>query len=289
MIAMMKWHDVQVFLAVAQHGSLVEAADALGVNHSTVYRRLAALESDLGLPLFDRVGGRYRLSEVGAAAFPHAQDVAAALASFQRTVDAHDERLSGTVLLTAPESLLQVLTPHLSAFREAHPSIDLQVHFGDRFFDLAKQEADVALRPTSRPPEDLHGRRVSAIAWAVYAPVDEAADTLPWGVYTDDLAELPAAQWRRRTYPDSVALLSVNTVPAMQEVLKAAHCRGLLPCFRGDVDPSLRRLTPPLPDAESALWLLVHPDLRRAARVRALLDALWQSLRSDVGLLEGRG
>jgi DNA-binding transcriptional LysR family regulator len=201
----------------------------------------------------------------------------------------HDDRPEGVVRLTAPESLLPLLAPLAATFREAHPAIELQMAFSDRFLDLSRQEADVAVRPTSSPPEDLVGRRIAAIAWSTYAPVSgDRPDDLPWAVYGDELRQLAAAQWCARHHGDEPTLLTVNSVPAMAQVICQAACRGLLPCFVGDPDPHLLRLRPPIDGAESALWLLVHPDLRRTARVRALLDHLWDGLQDHVALLEGR-
>lgn len=286
----MRWDDVQIFLNVARHGSLSAAARAMGLNHSTVYRRLNALEEALRVRLFTRDGGRYALTEAGEAALPMAVKVEDGVLSLQRSIEGHDETPSGTVRLTAPESLLSLLTPLLAPFRAMFPRIDLQVSFSDRFFDLSRREADVALRPTPRPEEGVVGRRIAPLAWAVYAPADVdagACEVLPWGVFSGDLRDLRAARWHQQQHGHAPTLLSVNSVPAMRAVICAAGCRGLLPCFIGDPDPTLQRIGAPIPEAESALWLLVHPDLRDNARVRALLDHLWDGLRASADLLQG--
>ena len=276
----MKWDDVQIFLAVAR-------AEALGVNHSTVYRRLGQLEQDLGARLFDRDGKQYTLTAAGAAALEHAAAAEAAMLHLGRAVAGQDLAPAGTVTLTAPESLLPLLAPHLAPFRAAFPAIDLRVLFADRFLDLGRREADVALRPTPQPTEgQAVGRRIAGLAWAVYGPV--AGEARGWSAYDASLGHLGAEHWRQQHHGGEPVLLSVNSVPAMREVLCAAGCRGLLPCFVGDRDPTLQRLTDPIPEAGSALWLLVHPDLRGTARVKALTDHLWSALRAEAPLLEGQ-
>lgn len=284
----MRWDDVQVFVEVARQGSLTGAGQALGVDHSTVYRRLQQLERDLGVALFHKERGRYRLSEAGAAALAHAETADRSLVAFRRTVTGHDDRPEGMVRLTAPESLLGLLAPLAASFRATYPAIELQMAFSDRFLDLGRQEADVAVRPTSSPPEDLVGRRIAAIGWTTYAPVSgDLPEDLPWAVYGDELGQLAAARWCATHHGDDPVMLTVNSVPAMAQVICQAGCRGLLPCFVGDPDPHLLRLRPPIREAASELWLLAHPDLRGAARVRALLDHLWKGLQAHGALLEG--
>ena len=150
----MRWDDVQLFLAVADHGTLRQAGHALDLHPSTVYRRLQQLEEGLSVRLFHTERGVHRLTEAGHAAHPHARAAQEALTAFERTIVGHDQEPAGTVRLTAPESLLGLLTPLVDTFRSEHPRIELQMAFSDRFLDLGRREADVALRPTTEPPED---------------------------------------------------------------------------------------------------------------------------------------
>jgi len=283
---------VQIFLAVGRAGTLTAAAEQLQMNHSTVYRRINGLETNLRVRLFDRSAGRYQLTEAGEAAYPHAQHIEAEMLSLLRAVEGQDDKPSGDLTLTAPEATLRMLTPHLATFREQYERINLHVRFSDRYFDLSRKEADIALRPTTTPPEDMFGRKIADLAWTVYAPADitlSEAQNLPWGVYGQPLStRLMASRWRRQNTGQQPVLLSVNSVPAMVITICTARCRGMLPCFVGDTDPNIQRLRPPIAEASSALWLLVHPDLRTTTRIRAMLDHLWDRLRNDVDLMEGR-
>lgn len=287
----LRWDDLKVFLALAASGSTAAAAEELGVNVTTVYRRLDALEESLAARLFDR-GAAYALTPVGHDVLDHARNVQEETLALQRRVSGHDRQASGPVRVTLPESLLELVLPLLWAFRRDHPRIVPVLETGDRMFDLDRREADVAIRPSLRPPEQGVGRRVAEVAWCVYrhrAATDVPAETLPWVVFDDVLAEVAAVGWWRRHHGGEPAALAVSTVPAMAVALSSGEGRGMLPCFVGDRRADLERIGDPPRAASSALWLLIQADLRRAARVRALVDALFPALRALAPVFEGHG
>ena len=284
----LRWDDLQVFLAVVRAGSLAGASRDLAVNHSTAWRRLAALEKAAGAVLFERSNAGYSLTEVGEAMLPHAERMEEEAFALGRAIAGIDTAPAGVVRVTAPEAMLRLLTPMLVDFRARQPRIRVDLQLGDRFFDLDRREADVAIRPGPQPPESAVGRRVASVAWTVYAPTGlspDAGEQLPWIGYGEDLAQLAAVQWRRERGGEPI--LTVNTVPGMADLLGTGRFRGMLPCFVGDADDGLRRLCEPIPEAASALWLLVHADLRRAARVRLFTDHAWTALRDLAQVFEG--
>lgn len=284
-----RWDDLPLFLAIARHGTLTAAGRQLGVNPSTAHRRLGALEEALGTRLFDRRPTGLSPTAAGEAMLPLAEQVEQEVMHLTRRIAGRDQSPEGRVHLTAPEPLLSLLVAPLAAFRARYPRIDLRVSFSDRFFDLARREADVALRPSPDPPQDALGRRIATVSWSTYVARGCAdGPALPWATFTDDLSRLAAARLWRERHGDEPVLLAVNSVPAMHRVVADAACRGMLPCFVGDADPGLQRTGDLLPQAASALWLLRHPDLRQAARVRALADHLWAALRPLRPLFEGR-
>ena len=285
----LRWDDWKVFLFAARCKTLTATAVALGVHTSTAHRRLTALEAAVGARLFERSPAGLVLTDVGLAVLPQAQQLEEDIDALMRNVQGHDQTPGGTVHLTAPEPLLPLLVDSLSAFRRQYPAIDLHVTFADRFFDLSRREADVALRPSMHPPEDVIGRPIAAVAWAVYVAQSSSNNTArPWASYGEAMARLTAVQWWHEHHGGESVLLSVNSVSAMQRVIACSPCRGLLPCFVGDPDPNLMRLSDPIPAPESRLWLLIHPDLRRAARVRVLREHLWQALRSQRAWFTGQ-
>ena len=287
----LRWDDLRVFLLLARTGTLTAAAEALGVHTSTTHRRLTALEQCLGTRLFDRSPAGLSPTAAGEAMLPLATRVEDDVDALLRAIAGRDQSPRGAVHLTAPEPLLALLVEPLAAFRERYPAIDLQVSFADRFFDLSRREADVAVRPSPAPPEDAVGRRIGEVAWAVYSNARAAAErdacSLPWAIYGDAMARLSASAWWRDRHGEDAVLLTVNSVSAMHRVAACSPCRGLLPCFVGDPDPDLVQLEGPIDAPVSGLWLLVHPDLRKAARVRALLDHLWAALGSHRSLFAG--
>jgi DNA-binding transcriptional LysR family regulator len=287
----MRWDDLRLFLLLCRTGTLTGAARALGVHPSTAHRRLAELETALGTQLFERAPSGLTPTAAGEAMRPLAGRVEEDVDAVLRAVAGLDRSPRGSVHLTAPEPLLPILVEPLACFRSDFPAIDLQVSFADRFFDLSRREADVALRPSPAPPEDAVGRRLGGVAWAVYvSPAmvgKRSIEGLPWAVYGDSMARLAASEWWRAHHRGEPVLLTVNSVSAMHRVTACSPCRGLLPCFVGDPDPALRRVGAPISAPESGLWLLVHPDLRRTARVRVLLDHLWAALEPHRDLVAG--
>ncbi|MEM9454546.1 MAG: LysR family transcriptional regulator [Myxococcota bacterium] len=292
----MRWDDLRVLLALVREGTATRAAQHLEVHPATVYRRLEALETAMGVKVLSADG----LTELGHEVFERAQRIEEEFLALQRAVTGRDEGLSGPVVLTLPESLLPCVMPIVSAFRQAHPQVVLELEAGDRMFDLARREADVALRPSLYPPEEAVGRRIATVAWTVYAPANgkgrgkgkgsgkaKASKVLPWVGYTDTLRELAAVRWWHKHHGEEDVVMAVSSVPAMVRAVAAGLGQGMLPCFAGDEDPRLRRVLPPVPEAASALWLLIHADLRRAARVRAFVDFAFPALRAFTPLFEG--
>jgi len=285
-----RWDDIPFFLAVVREGTLTAAADKLGVNHTTAWRRLKALEGSLEAQLFDRTAQGYALTSAGEAMLPHAERVEDEVFALSRTVTGMQTAPAGVIRVTLPASLLPLLSPALMSFRVAHPTIELDMHLGDRFFDLDRREADVAFRPGPNPPENAVGRRVCAVAWTVFGPSTlsmEDCEKLPWVGYSDALSRLAAVQYRRERLGGQ-PIIRVNTVPAMRLMLAQGNCRGMLPCFAAHADPMLQPLRPPIPEAASVLWLLIHTDLRRNARVRLFVDHAWEALTHLVPVFEGQ-
>lgn len=164
------WDDLRYFLAVKRAGSVSGAARHLRVNHSTVLRRLGNLENGLGVRLFERLPGGYAMTAAGEALAAQLVGVGDRIEAAQRQLSGLDLRLSGAIRLTSTDTLMHdLLMPYLAEFRRAHPDIELQLVINNSFLSLTKREADVAIRPSNKPPEHLIGRRAGRIQTAVYA------------------------------------------------------------------------------------------------------------------------
>lgn len=291
--------DLRLVLALARGGSLSGAAAALGVDHSTAYRRLNALERRLGVRVAERRREGYVLTAAGTEMLAAAEQVADTLAGLERKLAGRDLQLEGSVRLTAPDDMaVALLSPMLARFQAAYPAIHLEVVTDNRMLSLTRREADIAVRPSRQPPEDLVGRRIGVLAGGIYAAPGLAAAHAG----ANDLAALCDSAWigfedsgratvyGRFTYetipPDRLVQRS-NSL--LMQAAAAREGAGLvaLPCFLGDDDPGLARVLGPLDALTSALWLLTHRDLQRTARIRALLDFLHGELRATRARLAG--
>ena len=291
---MRDWDDLRYFLAVARAGSLSGAAKALGVNHSTVFRRIEALEGRLGVRLFDRHREGYSPTPAGDEMREAAERVDTAIDDMDRRIGGRDLRLSGPLAVTTTDNLVPcVLGEPLAEFHAAYPGIELSVLIDSEFFNLSKRQADIAVRPTNTPPDTLFGRRIADLAFAVYtgggAKPGKNLDRLPWLGFDDTLDHLAAAKWFNASHGGAPVALRSNNLTALQTAAAQGMGLALLPCFMGDPDDRLTRVTDPIPAARSALWLLTHEDLRNTRRVRAFMDFMADALAARRGLLEGKG
>lgn len=289
------WDDLRLFLAVAREGTLAGAARTLGVNHSTVFRRLNGFEDSLGVRLFERLASGYALTVAGEEMRASAERVEREIDRLDRRITGQDLRLQGALVVTTTDTTAGgFLMTHIAAFKRAYPGIDLDLVLDNQNVNLSKRQADVAIRPTRNPPETLVGRRVAEIAFALYASGtyldgrDADPATLDWLSVDESLAHLAADKWFRGTYPDARVSMRTNSLLGVMLGVRADMGVGVLPCFMGDPAPDVVRLGAPIAEAASALWLLTHEDLRHTARVRAFMDFLADALAGDVALLEGR-
>lgn len=289
------WNDLRFVLAVCQDGTLSGAARRLGVNHSTVFRRINAIESQLGVRLFERLQSGYAMTEAGEAVLEAGDRIENEVFRLSHKLVGRDLRLHGTLRVTAPDALAaKVLTKHIAAFSADYPEIRLELSISNSHLNLTQREADVAIRATRFPPDAVIGRRVCALATTIYGSKsylasrsDEFPANYSWLMPDDELAYLPAVQWLKNAYPDAQPVLRSNSFLALFEAARQGHGVVPLPCFLGDCDAGLERVIEPAEDLESELWILVHPDLRRTARVRAFVDFLVGGLEQDKNLLEG--
>lgn len=292
------WDDFRLVKTIAESRGLGGAAERLGVNHSTVFRRLGQLEDELGVKLFERHRTGYALTPAG-------EEMAALAARMEEDVSTFARKLAGQAVSPAGELrvttndtlLAHLLTPLFARFCTQCPDIRLDVVLANQALNLSKRDADVAIRATDDPPETLVGRRVATIAWALYGrtedfPGGRVPDMLDlyersWVALGDNLAVLKAARFvRERVAPERI-VYKVNTVLGLTEAVEAGIGIGPLPCFIADARAPLMRLSPPNPDFSTGLWLLTHPDLRHSARVRAFLDFMAGEIARRRRLIEG--
>jgi DNA-binding transcriptional LysR family regulator len=294
---MLSWDDFRFVKAIAEARSLANAGAQLRINHSTVFRRLGQIEQHLGTRLFERGRAGYALTPCGAQMVSLAERMWADINDFERRVTGQDPRPSGELRITTSDSLLRhLLSEVFVAFRRAYPEIVLDIVVSNRGLDLTKREADVAVRAVYHSPEPLAGAKVAPIGWAVFGapslvskPFDPVRDGRrhDWIVFADTVSIARATKWLQQHADESRIVYKNNTMVGLAEAAAAGVGLALLPCYIGTVVPGLAQLSQPLPDLESELWLITHPDLRNTARVRAFLDFCADEIAKRRHTLEG--
>lgn len=289
------WDDLKVFLEIARTGSLSGAAKALGVNHSTVFRRINAFEDVLGVRLFERLPTGYALTLAGEEMQATAMRVEREIERVDLRITGQDLKLEGTLVITTTDTIAEnLLGPHLAAFGNAYPGIQLELVLDNQHVNLSKRQADVAVRPTQSPPESLVGRRLATLAFAPYAArkymKGRKGDlaSLDWLAVDGSLAHLASDKWFRTTMPNAHVALRSNSLLGLLHGCEAGMGVATLACFMADRRKNLIRVAAPIDAAASALWLLTHEDLRHTGRVRAFMDFMATSLCAETDLLEGR-
>jgi DNA-binding transcriptional LysR family regulator len=283
------WDDLRFVLAVADSGSLNRAASALRVNRTTVLRRINAFERKHGVRLFERLPSGYTLTDAGNEILAAARGFENAIVSIERKLAGQDLRAEGLVRVTTTDTLLtSVLAAPLATFKQKQPGITLDVTTSNAFANLSKRDADVAIRPAIDPPEFLMGRRISAVAFAVYAASTLDASAERWIGPDDTLAGTSVARWMRSAMPSVRPDIRADSLVSMRELCAAGAGVAALPCYLGDSDARLVRVRPPIAEMTTALWVLTHPDLARTARVRLLMDHVSAALGRQRSLLEGQ-
>lgn len=280
--------DLEVTLALTRGGTLAQAAERLGVDASTVFRALQRIERGLGRPLFERTRSGYLATELATALAEQAEQVEVALEAARSSVDAAPSPLSGTVRITTTDTILHgLVAPALGSLRAQHPLLGYELHTGNELASLTRRDADIAVRATQRPPQHLVGRHVGPIRVALYAAKRRGAQSLAdvqagradWIAPDDALPEHPSVVWRKRHFPKVLPRYRVHSILTVLELAALGLGVGIVPLFLAEGRGDVVRLTEPLDDCETELWLLTHPESRHLRRVGTVFTHLAQALK----------
>lgn len=293
----MDWDDIRHFLALARAGTVRSAGAALNVSHSTVARRIEALESRLGAKLFDRHRDGYLLTEAGSEMVASAERVEKVMLELELRLAGQDSRLAGPVRVTCTDAYIaKLLLRALVGLCEQHPGIELELEADAKYLDLSKREADVAVRaflPMASPPEHLIGRRLVPITLCSYVSTAHAA-RLDAESSTCDARWLGSGQRKltesiveTSSYPGLPIWGSFASMPVMVEAAHAGLGLVMLPTYVGDSEPRLQRLAKPDVRHVADFWLLSHGDLRDNARVRRVRECISAALTESAALFRG--
>jgi DNA-binding transcriptional LysR family regulator len=299
-LVMFDWNDLRHFLAVARHGSTIRAAKALGVNQSTVHRRIAELERRLGRLLFERRVDGYRLTTLGQELRPIAERAETTITDFERYAASGDTQLVGTIRVTCPETAgyRMMKSPLLDVFHGRFPGLRVELLMVDRVLDLAKGEADIAFRTVAPQDDALVVRKIAEVPWAVFASRSyiqrrglpqkpnelNAHDVIR---FDGAIADHTAARWMKTTAPHARITAHCTSVPAVVLAVTSGAGISPLPVIAVERETDLVRLFGSIPELRLPFYLLIHRDMQRTPRVRAFCDFVSSEIKAFRELLVG--
>jgi DNA-binding transcriptional LysR family regulator len=285
----LNWDDLRFFLTLARENRLSAAGRVLGVKHTTVARRITALEARLGARLFDHSADGYNMNQAGENLYQHALVMEERALAVNREIVGMDAQLAGPLKLTAPANLMSLMiVPAMRRLQEAYPGIEVELIGTTGLLDLAARQADIALRFTPAPPDYLIGRKVLSMQHGVYASEEylrHPRDRHQVILWDGDTVSPP---WMEQHFPDARLALRVDEISVMVTALNHHYGLARIPCLVGDSEPSLRRIDVTLEPSTWGLWVLSHVDLRATARVRVCREFLIEMLLEQRDLIEGR-
>jgi DNA-binding transcriptional LysR family regulator len=286
------WGDIRFFLAVTENGSIAGAARQLAVNHSTVLRRIAHLESELACRLFDRLPGGYALSAAGLMLAQHLHGLSEQMDAAERRLFGLDATIRGPLRVSADDVVVEgLLMPVLAQLRQRHAQVRIHLLLEDTLASLSRRDTDVAVRAVDQAPEPLIARRVGNLETVLCAARRhlhalggaQALDRYRWVLGDESPAFEKIDAWVRQHVPPERVVARIDNVVGVADAVAGGLGVGLLPRPLAARRPELVELRPPEPTLHRPVWVMMHPDLQ-TARTRALFEFVVDSLAGDARL-----
>ena len=281
---MHNWNDYQYFLNVARHGSMKAAAEAMGVNQSTVFRRILALEEQLQSKLFTRRQTGYVLSEAGEDILDTVIKMEENALAVDRQLSGQDIRLSGTLRISTTDTIGMYWLPlHLEAFKARYPGIILDIGITTRYTDLSKREADVVIPAVNKQPDTMVGFILKPINFKLFASrsylerhgkpmdVNELSNhklLLP----NETLGGMKVNRWLRQKAGEAAISITSDKLSGLCHLCRQGLGIAPLPDYVAPHYPELEAILGAPNHCSSKMWLLTHPDMRHAARIRVFME-----------------
>lgn len=290
------WDDLRFFLAVAREGTLTGAARQLRTDHTTVGRRIRALEESLAAKLFDRHTTGYTLTPVGDALLQHAERMEAAAVSAQAIIDEINRPMSGIVRIGATDGFgTYFIAPRLGKLSNLHPGLEIQLLAMPRIFSLSRREADVAIGLAQPEEGRLYSRKLMDYELGVYASTGyldgnktiRKVDDLrchPFVSYIDDLIYAKELDYVPRVDAAIRPTLKSSNPIAQLKAIASGYGLGVMPCFMADPEPTLRRVLADKVVLHNTFWLITHADMRRLSRVQSVADFIHREVNAERAL-----
>ncbi len=295
----MDWDYLRYIHALATAGTLSKAGEILGVHQTTVLRRLDQMEEQLGVRLFERSREGLLLTLPGEMAFREAERLSREMENLERRLTGADTGPVGKIRLATTDTLLNgLLDPIMGELISVYPGVQLDLSSANEMPSLSRRDTDIAVRPTNTPPENLVGQRIGTIESAIYCATaymdcnpdfdPEHPEAQAWVMPDDSFEHLATGRWYRTHLKESQPVIRCNSLYAMYTLIRGGSGVGIIPCYMGDDDPELQRLSAPLAGEGIDLWLLTHRNLRQGARVRVVMEFLAEKLQALRPLIEGQ-
>ncbi len=288
----MNWDDLKYFLAVAREGSISGGAKQLEIQHSTLSRRLRALEKNLATQLIERKKSGYELTPDGEKLKKVALKMECQVLKVDGNLVGKESRLTGVLRVTAINNMAStILMPTFASFQKKYPDIELHIMVNNSYASLVEREADIAIRLTNTPLDTLVGKRLVTIASTVYASKNylktlaKKNNKPKWlGVSCCGFHQA----WTKQACPDYNHQFYSDDTLLTKSALKQDLGLAYLPCFMGDPEKKLARFCEPNNSLNLGLWLLFHADLKRNAKVLAFREHMMTEISSQKRLFEGK-
>ena len=276
------WDDYRIFIALAEAGSLLQAGKNLSVQHSTVLRRINALEQRLGVRLFERLRSGYTLTVSGEHVLATVQHLKEAITNAELQVLGEDVKLSGSIKISTSDTIGYFwLPPYIKAFKEKYPEISLDVNITTRHINLSKREADIAIPAINQRPDYMIGRELQKIVFKLYAHQSYQATKVQPDDYrvhnfllpNEAIGGIPVNHYIRKYIDAKQIAATSDKLSGLYQMCKQGLGIAALPSYVAEKDASLKCVGE-LPDStqKNAIWLLTHPDLKNTARIKAFME-----------------
>ena len=275
------WDDIRFFLALVRYGSVRSAAAALEVNHTTVSRRLRALEHRIGSRLLHRTPDGYTLTSDGEVILASGESIERELAAAAQRVQGSDDSVSGRVRITLTDMLFELAGPTLQQVLEEHTGLQLDISINQQFDDLARRDADIALRLSPQTPDDFIGTKLARMPAAIYGPRKSGFDSrgtdlgaLPWIRWQEPWKHVRLETYLDERYPEARVAARVDSYAALEQLVALGVGVAALTPWSADRRDDLIQISDTIDELDLDLWLLTHPDLRGVRRIKLIMDAL---------------
>ena len=283
------WNDYLYFLKVADSGNLTAAAGELGVNHSTVFRRINRLEQHMGVRLFERSRKGYSLTETGLEIIGRIRNIEAEMYAIQRKLLGKDDQLSGNLKISTTDTIgYYWLPPYIKKFKADYPDIVIDVDIQTRFTNLTKREADIVIPAINLQPDYMVGRKLTRIYFRLYAsrgyiesfgcPNDpEDFSKHRFLVPNQSLKTISASKWLQKVVPAQSVVATSDKLSTLFKFAQQDLGIAALPHYVGLSDPQMIEIMELPAECHRNVWILTHPDLRNTARIRAFMQFMYQN------------